>query len=113
MKIAALVKIELALDGTWRIMQIESAQVPAKHLSKLWGSGDEPQKATEYLANAQSVREHQRAASAVRAHARSYPTHGHCSICGRCGKKSSTHRTGPGLMDHYHVGPPLPAAEGC
>ena len=103
MKIDALVKIELALDGTYKIVQ----------LRPYTPEDCQPPKASEYLANAQSVREHQRAASAVRAHARSYPTHGHCSICGRCGKKSSTHRTGPGLMDHYHVGPPLPAAEGC
>ena len=103
MKIDALVKIELALDGTYKIVQ----------LRPYTPEDCQPPKASAYLANAQSVREHQRAAQTGRAHARSYPTHGHCSICGRCGKKSSTHRTGPGLMDHYHVGPPLPAAEGC
>ncbi len=81
MIIDALVKIELALDGTYKIVQ----------LRPYTPEDCQPPKASEYLANAQSVREHQRAASAVRAHARSYPTHGHCSICGACGKKASTH----------------------
>ncbi len=44
-------------------------------------------------------------------HRRDYPEHGHCSICGRCGKKSSTHRGSyPG---HYHTGERIAAGKGC
>ena len=102
MQIDALVKIELALDGTYKIVQLRP-----------YTPGDcIPQKATEYLANAQSVREHQRAASAVKAHARSYPTHGHCSICGACGKKSSTCGNYYGRGNNAHRGEPF-SGEAC
>ena len=117
MIIEARVTIDLKLDGSWRIVQIEHvadsrlatmlpegspsyAKVPTGHLRKLWGIGDEPEPetesaeqldaagpftATEHLVNAHKVRQHRR-----REHSRDYPEHGHCSICGACGKKAST-----------------------
>ena len=106
MQIDALVKIELALDGTYKIVQLRP-YTPGDSIPSALTTGYHTQKATEYLANAQSVREHQRAASAVKAHARSYPTHGHCTICGECGKKNSTCG---GLG--YHTGEPF-TGEAC
>jgi len=115
MIVEALVKIDLKLDGSWRIVQIKRLDegMSLDHLIPEPGTESAEQldaagpfTATEHLVNAHKVREHRRAE-----HSREYPAHGHCSICGRCGKKSSTHRgTYPG---HYHTGEHIAAGKGC
>jgi hypothetical protein len=92
MIIEARVTIDLKLDGSWRIVQIEHVadsrltdepEPGTESAEQLDAAG--PFTATEHLVNAHKVRQHRR-----REHSRDYPEHGHCSICGACGKKAST-----------------------
>ncbi len=104
---------------------IDALERDVKALRELWGDEPEPGTesaeqldaagpftATEHLVNAHKVREHRRAE-----HSREYPEHGHCSICGACGKKSSTclsvvNGTYYGRGSAHHTGEPF-TGPGC
>jgi hypothetical protein len=96
MIINAIVTIDLRADGTWKIVQL-------KHTVELPLPTPEPEPkpmtATEHLRNARNIR------AAGRAEPVWKIAHSHCSLCGACGKKRTTHRC-DGHGQHYHVGEP-------
>jgi ribosomal protein L32 len=96
MLVRALVIIDLKLDGTWKIVQMHSAK--PEDLLPETGKGDggpSPTPTQDLLDNAKRVREERKNWKVA---------HCHCSICGACGKKRTTHRRN--ADGHYHVGEP-------
>ena len=96
MMVRAIVLIDLKLDGTWKIVQMHSAKPEDIFPDEGEEMETPPTPVQDLLDNARKVRESRKHDWRV--------AHSHCSICGACGKKRSTHRCNSD--GHYHVGPP-------
>ena len=102
MIVRAIVNIDLKLDGTWKILQMFPCKpedlFPDDEPEEEIEVHQVPKSASWHLENARKIRETRHHDWKV--------AHSHCTHCGECGKKRSTHRTRPDGST-YHTGEPF------